>query len=170
MAEPRYSANYDAPVKIVIRQTGDSLIAALDRNQFIVRDNLYTIVPHGQDPDLRYVLGLLNSRLCNWFYQKIINPEKGEALAQVKRGHLAQLPIALPNLSNPSEKAHYDKMVELVEQMLTLHKQLPAAKTPDDKTRIQRQIDPTDHQINQLVYELYDLTEKEIQIVEDGTK
>ncbi|MBX3060228.1 MAG: N-6 DNA methylase, partial [Anaerolineae bacterium] len=37
LAEPRYSANYDAPEKIVIRQTGDSLIATLDQNQFIVR-------------------------------------------------------------------------------------------------------------------------------------
>ncbi len=60
-------------------------------------------------------------------------------------------------------------MVVLVEQMLSLHKQLAAAKTPDDKTRIQRQIDATDQQIDHLVYELYGLTEKEIQIVEGGT-
>jgi hypothetical protein len=58
-------------------------------------------------------------------------------------------------------------MLELAERMLTLHKQLPAAKTPDDKTRLQRQIEATDHQIDQLVYELYGLTEKEIQIVQD---
>jgi hypothetical protein len=44
---------------------------------------------------------------------------------------------------------------------------LASAKTPDDKTRIQRQIDATDHQIDNLVYELYGLTEKEIQIVEE---
>jgi hypothetical protein len=43
---------------------------------------------------------------------------------------------------------------------------LAAAKTPDEKTRTQRQIDATDHQIDQLVYELYGLTEKEIQIVD----
>jgi hypothetical protein len=60
-------------------------------------------------------------------------------------------------------------MVVLVEQMLTLHKQSAATKTPDDKTRLQRQIDTTDHQIDQLVYELYGLTEKEIQIVEGRT-
>jgi hypothetical protein len=46
---------------------------------------------------------------------------------------------------------------------------LAAAKTPDEKARIQRQIDATDQQIDQLVYGLYGLTEKEIQIVE-GTK
>jgi len=56
----------------------------------------------------------------------------------------------------------------LVEQMLTLHKQLATAKTPDDKIRLQRQIDATDHQIDNLVYELYVLTENEIKIVEGG--
>lgn len=45
LAEPRYSASHDAPAKIVVRQTGDSLVATLDRDKFIVRDNLYTIVP-----------------------------------------------------------------------------------------------------------------------------
>jgi hypothetical protein len=59
-------------------------------------------------------------------------------------------------------------MVNLVEQMLSLHKQLTAAKIPDEKTRLQRQIDTTDHQINQLVYDLYGLTEREVQIVEEG--
>jgi len=44
-----------------------------------------------------------------------------------------------------------------------------ATKTPDEKTRIQRQIDATDHQIDHLVYELYGLTEKEVQIVEEAT-
>jgi hypothetical protein len=65
-------------------------------------------------------------------------------------------------------------MVELVEQMLSLHKQLPAtktagkpaAKTEHEKTVIQRQIEATDKQIDQLVYELYALTEEEIKIVE----
>jgi hypothetical protein len=45
-----------------------------------------------------------------------------------------------------------------------------AAKTPDAKIRIQRQIDTTDHQLDHLVCELYGLTEKEIQIVEETTE
>ncbi len=36
---------------------------------------------------------------------------------------------------------------------------------PDKKTKIQRQIDATDKQIDKLVYDLYGLTEKEIKIV-----
>ncbi|MFH1079189.1 MAG: hypothetical protein V1766_02830 [Pseudomonadota bacterium] len=55
----------------------------------------------------------------------------------------------------------------LVEQMLFLHKKLAAAKTDHDKTILKRQIDATDSQIDRLVYELYELTEEEIRIVEE---
>lgn len=44
-------------------------------------------------------------------------------------------------------------MAHLVEKMLALHKQLPEARTPHEKTALQRQIDA-------LVYELYALTEE----------
>ncbi len=169
LAEPRYSANYNAPSKIVIRQTGDCLIATLDCNQFIVRDNLYTIIPRIEGLELRYILGLLNSRLLNWFYQTIINPEKGEALAQVKRGHLAQLPIAFPNLSNQRDKARHDRVGELVDRMLSLHKRLAVAKTDHGKTTLQRQIEMTDNHIDRLVYELYGLSDEDIAIVEGSS-
>ena len=47
---------------------------------------------------------------------------------------------------------------------------MPTAGTLHEKTAIQRQIDATDNQIDRLVYELYDLTDEEIKIVEEGTK
>jgi len=166
LAEPRYSAQYEAQEKIVIRQTGDSLVATLDREQFIVRDNLYTIVPRKNKLDLRYVLSLLNSSLLNWFYQTIINPEKGEALAQVKRGHLAQLPIALLNFFNPSEKALHDKLVSLVDRMLDLHKKKNSLPPSAEREKIEREIAITDEKIDEIVYELYGITEEERKIIE----
>jgi hypothetical protein len=73
------------------------------------------------------------------------------------------LALPFPNLAN---KGLHSRMVSLVEQMLALHKQLAEAKTPHDKTAIQRQIDATDQQIDRLVYEMYGLTEQDIKIVE----
>jgi len=61
-------------------------------------------------------------------------------------------------------------MVELVAQVLNLKGMLFKSKTAHDKTVLQRQIDATDRQIDQLVYELYDLTEDEIKIVEESVK
>ena len=44
-----------------------------------------------------------------------------------------------------------------------------AANHPERKTRLQREIDAIDRQLDQLVYELYGLTKDEIQIIDrDG--
>lgn len=42
------------------------------------------------------------------------------------------------------------------------------AKVPAEKTRIQRQINNTDKQIDKLTYELYNLTPEEIAIIEQS--
>jgi len=54
--------------------------------------------------------------------------------------------------------------------VLKLHKDLPKAKTPHEQESIQRQIAATDKQIDELVYDLYGLTEDEIRIVEGGNR
>lgn len=72
--------------------------------------------------------------------------------------------VIVPN--NKTDQAAHDSIVNLVEKMLALHQQLAAAKTPQDTTLLQRQIDVTDKQIDQLVYALYGLTDEEIALVE----
>ncbi len=47
-----------------------------------------------------------------------------------------------------------------------VHKALSAAITSQEKSALGRQIAATDMQIGRLVYDLYDLTEDEIKIVE----
>jgi len=151
LAEPRYSANYDAQQKIVIRQTGSSLIATLDREQFVVRDNLYTIISKDQAYSEGVLLASINSRLLTWYYQNIINNEVGEALAQVKRGHLSILPIPEVNDNN------FKKIEDLVNNILSLKQ----SDKKSDTSNLESQID-------QLVYQLYDLTEDEIKIIENS--
>ena len=67
--------------------------------------------------------------------------------------------------SHKASKTRHDRMVSLVDQMLSLNKKLPEVKTDHEKTALQRQIDAVDRQIDQLVYELYGLTEEEIELV-----
>ena len=49
--------------------------------------------------------------------------------------------------------------------MLALHQQLADAKSPPARTPIERQMDAADREIDRLVFELYELTEEETQIV-----
>ena len=100
-----------------------------------------------------------------YIYQTIV-PEKGKLFAEIKKVNLVKLPIRTINFSDPTDKARHDRMVELVDQMLDLNKQLAEAKVPQAKTVLQRQIETTDRQIDRLVYALYELTEDEIKIVE----
>ena len=58
----------------------------------------------------------------------------------------------------------------MVVQMLALHKQLPLVHTSHKQTALQRQIETADRQIDARVYELYGLTEEEIEIVEAASK
>jgi hypothetical protein len=64
----------------------------------------------------------------------------------------------------------HDRIAELVDRMLDLHKQLPKAKTPHEQESLKRTIAATDKQIDALVYELYGLTERESRIVEGEGK
>jgi len=163
LAEPRYSANYDVPEKIIIRQTGDHLNATLDTKQFIVRDNLYTITTNDPKINLRYILGLINSKFFNWYYQNIINPEKGEALAQVKRGHIAKLPIKLAEDKN----VHFqDEIVRNVDLLLKLNEEKAKVKLESRIAQLQTHIDHCEGKINEIVYGLYDLTDEERKIIE----
>jgi len=59
-------------------------------------------------------------------------------------------------------------MVSLAQRMLELHKRLPKAKTPHEQESIQRQIVAADKQIDNLVYDLYDLFEDGVRMVEGG--
>jgi type I restriction-modification system DNA methylase subunit len=100
LAEPRYSAKFEAKEKLVVRQTGDSIIATYDEKQFICRDNLYIIRDDAGQYNLKALLAILNSKFITWYYRNILNPEQGKAMAQVKRGHLQEIPI--PRLESNS--------------------------------------------------------------------
>lgn len=120
--------------------------------------------PSRREKDL-YFLGILNSKLLWRFLQTTGYTLRGGYFT-FKTEYLKPFPIRTINFDDPADAARHDRMVALVERMLDLHKRVAAAKTPTDKTLLQRQIDATDREIDRLVYELYGLTEEEIAIVE----
>ncbi len=116
-----------------------------------------------------YLLGLLNSKLI-WKYLKSLcyvlgDPEKKGRL-RLKRIFLVKVPIRTIDFDDPDDVKMHDRMVALVEEMLSLHKKVASARTDHPARAGQRQIDATDGQIDKLVYELYGLSEEEIRVVE----
>jgi len=72
--------------------------------------------------------------------------------------------------SYSADVSRHDRLVELVQTMLDLHKQLSSAGPEHERTLLARRIEATDRQIDRQVYELYGLTEEEFRIVEGGAQ
>lgn len=157
-----YYAEFEKP-KIIVPTIVQSASYTLDNSGFYSNDKT-SIIATG---DL-YLLGILNSRVADFVMHSISSTKQG-GYFEYKPMYFSQIPIRTFDISNPSDKSYHDSMVVLVKQMIELNKQLALAKAGHDKTVIQRQIDATDRQIDQLVYELYGLTEEEIKIVEEGS-
>lgn len=219
LAEPRYTAKFDCPEKLLIRQTGDSLIATYDDKQFIARDNLYVIRDENGIINLKALLAVLNSKLLTWYFQNVINPERGKAMAQVKRGHLQELPIQIKGMDTLI--IHSEKRLQLTAESIKLSFKFlkflssqfseelsskmsswedlefkdfitelnKAIKKSDGQPltklhelewlevfeskkgeviELRSEIVKTDKEIDRMVYELYDLTEEEIQVIENS--
>jgi len=120
------------------------------------------------DCNSRFLLGILNSRLA-WELLKLMCSCLGDVnnggRLELRQQYMSRFPMPEVN-----DKIRHDRMVSLVDRMLSLHKQLQEARTPQDEIALQRQIEATDWQIDALVYELYGLTEEEIGIVENTEK
>ena len=71
------------------------------------------------------------------------------------------------NSADPADRERHDRMVSLVEEMLTLHRRLTTVRAAHEQENLKRQIAATDHLIDRLVYDLYNLTAEEILIVEN---
>lgn len=134
----------------------------------------------------RYLLGILNSRLFWFAISNISIPfgiRAGEYRYRLIYQYMEKVPIRPINFSDPLDKARHDRMVELVERMLELNRRrggpcarpsrAPArgAPTISDEdiaaTNLDREIASTDAEIDNLVYELYGITEEERRIIEE---
>jgi len=154
--------------KIIIRQTSDKIIGCYDNNMFITRHSTHCILPIVENVDLKYILGILNSKLMNFYYQTLI-PEKGKAFAEVKAIHVKKLPIKLINQKIKTEKKLYSEIIKFVDILLELNIRLYNVKLNSEKEQLIRRIEHTDDEINKLVYILYEITEqKDIQIIENN--
>jgi hypothetical protein len=158
-----YYKHLDAP-KIIFPDICKGPRFFVDRSGIYLANTAYCL---GTD-DL-YLLGILNSRLFWFAIANISIPfgiRAGEYRYRLIYQYMEKVPIRVIDFSNDADKAAHGRIVKLVEHMLDLHRQRVAARTPQEQTALDRQIESTDAQIDRLVYELYGLTEDEIRIVE----
>lgn len=104
------------PNKIIMRQTGDKIIAMFDTSAFYCLDSILCIVLKDNINPL-FILALLNSKLFEYIYNSIAQ-EKGRNFAQVKPNNIKKMPII--NTTNEEQQS----LAQKAEQMIELNKQL----------------------------------------------
>ena len=143
--------------KLFMRQTGDSLICALDSSGLFALNNIHIGNLINKTTSLKFIIALINSGLLNWYY-KAISLETGRVMAQTDIETIESLPIR--EATEQQQKA----FVDLVERIL----KITEAGDYLEHTEKQAKVRDIERQIDELVYKLYDLTEEEIKIVEQS--
>jgi type I restriction-modification system DNA methylase subunit len=139
------------------------LMASIFDEIVISNKNIYIIkIKHNSNIEIHTLLGLVNSKFISRLYLSQVSQATKDDFPQITIKDFLSLPF--PELKN------CEKLSSLVEQMLDLNKKLRASSTPDEKAHLERAIGATDRQIDQFVYELYDLTPEEIAIIEEQSK
>jgi hypothetical protein len=205
--------------KIISRQTSDKIIATYDNEQFFSLDSTHILI--SKKINTKYILGIYNSKLINFYYQTIV-PELGKTFPQVKTINLKQLPIIIPNnneeqsiisdvnkllelnqklidmqyifrnwldvmyncgeISNRNKLFNFWKLEEK-EFFIQLQKKIGKINVKDYNIiknefnesitiikPLQKEIQQLEKEIDNIIYELYDLTPDEIKIIEDSLK
>ncbi len=168
LAAPRAASLFEGKRLLIRRIVGERLIGTFTEDKYVTSQLLQIVKPKN-DGIAKYLLGILNSKLIAYYFKKKYN-RVNKTFPEIRIYELAALPIHPVDFESVTEKSNYDRIVSLVATMTDLNKTLPQAKTDQDKTFIQRQIESADRRIDELVYELYGLTPEEIKIVEESTK
>jgi uncharacterized protein YlxW (UPF0749 family) len=77
-----------------------------------------------------------------------------------------KIPFPSLNLENKTEKAKHDEIVKLVDLLLNLNEETRETKLQTTINQLKSKVDYCESRINEIVYQLYGLTEEEIKIVE----
>lgn len=124
--------------KILIPDIADRAQFALDDGGEYAFTSGYGITLKGDSTlSPKYVLGLLNSKLLEFYLKRISTPMQN-GFFRFFTQFIEKLPIRSINFSDPADKARHDKMVSLVERMLELYKRSPRA--PQEQEMVKREI------------------------------
>ncbi len=132
----------------------------IDEEGFLVNDKMFVL------PVADWTLvGVLNSRVANFYFGCVCAALEGarDRYLEFRAQYVDPFPIPSTIQDVPP------RLGFLVQQMHRLQKLSTRTKLAHEVTALQRQIRATDHEIDQLVYELYGLTDDEIRIVEEAT-
>lgn len=156
--------------KILIPHVVKKTVSAIDEKGEFCLDNVGAngiILKDDIKEHPYYFLAILNSHISSFFISKTSIFLSGGFYATNKQ-FAGEIPIKRIDFNNSKEKESYDKIVNLVSNIIEFKNKLNISKLKTDKDTILRQIDAIQLQINEILYNLYGIKENEKKIVEDS--
>ena len=114
----------------------------------------------------KYLLALMNSNLLNFYHSHKYLDLSKNLFQKILIQNCKKFPIRVINAKSKSDLEGQSEIIKLVDQLLALNKEVLSVSLESKLNQLQRKIDYCETRINQIVYQLYDLTEEEIKIIE----
>jgi hypothetical protein len=157
---------YDA-VRFVIRQTASYPIVGPREHAVYFRNSLLALFSPEGPLDVHYLVALLNSRLLRFVYTETVREAHQKAFPQVKVKALQSLPLRALDLERADDKRRHDALVDLAIAALAAQRRAIEGKSAGESDDL-APFDRIDRAIDEAVYELYELTDSERDIVEQS--
>jgi type I restriction-modification system DNA methylase subunit/RecB family exonuclease len=142
--------------KLLIRRTGDYIMAAVDREGRYASNNMFVVSPTAEcGLDLDGLCALLNSPFMTWYF-RTIHPRVGRAFAELKIRQMKRFP--LPPSDTP--KNHLDRLNQLGQVRAKLSAQIH--EMPEDmRADITESVAIVDAQIADCVADIFGFDQAE---------
>jgi len=142
--------------KIIVAGMSQRLECILDQTGGILAGKSTSVIRQTDIVDLRYLLGLLNSRLLSFYLLTRFGGNRLQGgYLRIGPPQLRQLPIVVPVLNQSCQKSEYGQIIDLVDQLINFNSVTDIKK-----------IHEIDSKIDSIVYQIYQLSSTEIIQVE----
>ena len=158
---PREQRFFEGEKILILRKTMNMSCTYVDFPCYVSRAFMIAKPIH---INLKYLTGLLNSKLINyWVYYK--GKRQGEQL-QVDKYPINAIPIYVPGQGNQHKREVVESMVKIVEDV-TKGYSIMKNVTEHEKIILTNNIEILKNKIDELVYDLYDMSQTYVMIIEN---
>jgi len=156
-ARPASPDWFEIEEKILIHQVGGSNIKAyLDKERYYATISTILIRKLNDKLNLRYLLAIINSSLIRYWYKK------QAVTSTVKLSELRRIPIFDININDSKQSKIYAQLITLVDKIQELFKkENKMEEHTDSYNNLKKKIKEVNENINDNIFRLYGLTDKE---------
>lgn len=175
-SRPMHKENYHLNKLWCSYRAKENIFCFDDTEEYIGYTNTTVIFDTNDEIDLLYLLALLNSKLLTFRYRSI-GKQTGSGVFEYFENGISKLPI--PHISKDKQQPFIKKAQSMIEMKKKLNdynglmEKFKKDSDFDNLVKIEKEIEAlnqnivdTDNEINRMVYELYEMSDSDIEIIE----